>query len=138
MSKDELASKVRGLLASRSRAERDGESIRQALYTSLGAGSAFATGALLGLVEGRVRNKDGTPCSLGPIPLPLAAAIPLVLVSWFFDPARQVSAAAAGATGLLGGTMGRGWGTAWRARGGAEKVGAEDALTAAEQEIVFG
>jgi hypothetical protein len=138
LSKGELESKVRGLMAARSRSEREGASIRDALYGSLGSVSAFTASGLLGLVEGRVRNKDGSPCSLGPVPLPLAAGVPLTLVSWFWDPGRQVSAAAHGCMGMLGGSLGRGWGTAWRQRATQEKqgVGAED-LTPEEQSLVF-
>lgn len=137
-SKTALARQVDRL---KSAARRDGASMEAfgtKVADTLGNGTAWATAALVGVVEGRFRNKDGSPLSLGPVPLPLLGVAGLTGLAWFWNPAGQVSYASAGLAGYHGGTMGRGWGTAWRAKRGVEGVGeADDDLTPEEAALVF-
>ena len=106
------------------------------VYRALGGITALSTAAAVGVVEARVRNKDGTPLSLGPVPAHLMVGTALTITSFFANPFGQVSSAADGCLGAYGATMGRGWGNAWRAKAGGTKVSGdwEDSLEVAMEE----
>lgn len=76
----------------------------------------MSTAAAVGVVEARFRNRDKTPLSLGPVPAHLLVGSALSITQWFADPAGQVSAASNGCLGAYGATLGRGWGSTWRAK----------------------
>lgn len=108
LSKDDLLRRAQSLQGSIKRAKNATENLGGKVERLIGGATATATGFGIGYIETSVRNKDGTPMSLGPLPLALAVGGALSLGALFFDPMGQVSAAAAGAMGAYGATMGRG------------------------------
>lgn len=129
LSKPDLLKRAQGLSNSIKR-QRSLAEMASAKVTSLAGGvTAAASGFAIGYAETSIRNKDGTPMSLGPLPLALAAGVALKMTALFFDPAQQVSAAANGALGAYGATMGRGAALKAEAKkGGQVKTGAEEII----------
>lgn len=109
LSKTDLLKRAHGLASSIKRQRNLAEAASEKIQGLLGGVTAGATGFAVGLVETKVRNPDGTPLSLGPVPLALATGAGLSMLSLFFDPMGQVKAAACGSLGAYGATMGRGW-----------------------------
>ncbi len=138
-SKTALAKAVTRLQASKDRQKREAQSMGTKLSHAIGGITAGATAAAVGIAEGRFRNRDGTPLSVGPIPLPLAAGAAALGLSWWWNPGNQVSAAYAGCMGAYAVSIGRGWGKTWRAKAGVQGIGHDtDDLSPAEAELVFG
>jgi len=93
----------------------------------MGGGVAFATGAGLGFLEGRFRNNDKSPISLGPVPLTLAfatASSGLALATGN----RWVIAAAHGSFGAYGHSLGLASGAEGRVSKAARVSGIGDEL----------
>lgn len=133
-----LAKMVGNLEAARGRERRAAEKMGEKLMDTLGTGTAFATAALVGLAEGRISNKDGSPLSLGPVPLTLAVATGLTGLSWFWNPNQQVSYASAGCAGAYGVTLARVWGRTWKAKAGGVSGVGYAGLTPEEQALAYG
>lgn len=108
LSKTDLLKRAQGLSNSIKRQKTLAQHAGEKIEALVGGVTASAAGFAVGYVETSVRNKDGTPMSLGPVPLALAVGGALSMVGLFFNPAGQVSAAANGALGAYGATMGRG------------------------------
>jgi len=136
-SKTALAGMVSRLEAGKVRERRSAEVLGSKLMDTIGGGTALATAAAIGLAEGRISNKDGSPLSLGPVPLTLAAAAGLTGLSWFWNPNGQTAFAAAGAAGGYGVTLGRVWGRTWKAKSGVAGVGYAE-LSPEEQALAYG
>lgn len=98
------------------RERRSSEKLLDKVSDVAGGVTAFTAAAAVGIVEGRVQNPDGTPLSLGPVPLPLAVGTMLSALSFFWNPLGQVSAAQNGLMGAYGAAKGRAWGTMWKLR----------------------
>ena len=109
LSKTDLLKRAQGLTNSISRQRNLAKAAGEKIETLVGNVTAGAVGFGIGYIETAIRNKDGTPMSLGPVPLALAVGTSLSLVSMFWNPANQVSSASCGAIGAYGATMGRGF-----------------------------
>ncbi len=69
-----LEKKVNSLTNRIAKGNREASVMGERVAGAMGGGVAFATAVSVGFVEGRYRNNDGTPLSLGPVPLTLVAA----------------------------------------------------------------
>ena len=130
MSKTALAEKLERKDNQLARERREGEKLATTLGRTLGASvTGPATAGLTGFIEGRVRNKDGTMLSLGPVPLPVCVGVP-ALVGSVFDHflSNQLAFVASAQFGLAAGTLGRAYGTAARIKKG-ETVATSDRAT---------
>lgn len=114
LSRAALEKKVESADRTKVRDARISEELGNRVLDIAGSLTAGATAAAIGVAEERFKNGP-LPLSLGPVPLTMAAGALLGGVSLFWNPGRQVSYAAAGATGAWAVTRGRAWGTAWRA-----------------------
>lgn len=123
LSKSALARRVESLQRAKASASRAAEQVGEQVLSVAGGGVAWGAAAAVGVAETRWRNKDGSPLSLGPVSLGLAAGTLLLGTSTVYDPGGMISAAAYGALASDGVTRGRGWGVAWRAKSSAPKVG---------------
>lgn len=133
--KNELLRRATSLQASIRRERNRSEALGDKVLNTLGGVTAAATGFGIGYLEAKVRNKDGTPMSVGPVPLALAAGGALSLTALFFDPAGQVSAAACGALGAYGSTVGRGY--AMKAAASAPRVSGEQIVGWSDEEAAL-
>ena len=122
--KNELLRRATSLHASIKRERNRSEALGEKVLSVLGGVTATATGFGIGYVESKVRNKDGTPMSIGPVPLAMAVGVGATITSLFFDPAGQVSAAAHAAMGAYGSTVGRGF--AMKSAASTPKVSGQD------------
>lgn len=104
------------------RIRREGTEVQQrAIHAAAIVGGQVASAGVcagLGYLEGRVRRKDGSMLSVGPLSLPAAAAIaagpigPVAAMLGAEGVATVASQVASGLTGLAIGTWARGAGTA--------------------------
>ncbi|TPV93784.1 MAG: hypothetical protein B7733_18675 [Myxococcales bacterium FL481] len=104
-SKTALAKRVASLNNRIRREKESSAELGERVADLMGGGVAFATAAGLGFLEGRFRNNDRSPLSLGPIPLTLAAAASASGIA-IATGSRWANAAANGAFGAYGHTIG--------------------------------
>jgi len=133
--KQDLLRRAQSLQNSIKRERNRAEALGDKVMGALGGVTATATGFGIGYLETRVRNKDNTPMSVGPVPLALAAGGGLSLLALFVDPAGQVSSAACGALGAYGSTIGRGY--AMKANASKPKVSGEDIVGWSDEEAAI-
>lgn len=139
-SKGALVRQVEGLYRARARSKAQALEMGERVTDVIGEGLALATGAVVGAAEGRYRNKDRSPLSLGPVPLPLAVAV-ASSVAGLATGRRSFNYAAAGALGAWGYRLGQGWGAKQLAklgRKGVSGIGEDWELSDAEKDVVFG
>jgi hypothetical protein len=139
-SKPALVRQVETLARSRVRARSQALEMGERISDVIGEGLALATGAAVGAAEGRFRNKDRSPLSLGPVPLPVVVAV-TSSVAGVMTGRRSFNYVAAGALGAWGYRLGQGWGAkqlAKSGRKGVSGIGEDWQLNEAEREIVFG
>ena len=139
-SKGALVRKVeamsRGKDRQRAAALRAGETVQDVV----GTGIAGATAAGLGYAAGRYRNKDGSPMSLGPVPLEIAAAT-AATIGAVVTGNRAFSYAAAGAIGAYAYKQGEAFGAkqlAKAGRRGVSGVGEDFGLDDDEEALIWG
>ena len=136
--KSALVKQVESMYRSRAREKSRAMEVGTRVSDLLGTGLAMATGAAVGAAEGRFRNKDRTPLSLGPVPLPLAVAA-VSSAAGLFTGRRAFNYAAAGAVGAFGYNIGKGWGAKALSKAGrVSGVGEDWELNDAERAVVFG
>ena len=135
-SKGALVRQVERLHKSRAREKAKALETGERVTDLLGVSLAGITGAVVGAAEGRFRNRDKSPLSVGPVPLPLATAA-VASVGALFTGNRSFAYAAAGALGAMGYNLGKGWGASTLAKSGVSGVG-EERLSDVEHELLFG
>ena len=137
-SKTVLAKRVASLNNRIRREQTQAAELGERVADLMGGGVAFATAAGLGFMEGRFRNNDRSPLSLGPIPLTLAAAVSTSGVA-IATGNRWATAAAQGAWGAYGHTIGLAAGGEGRVKRARKVSGIGDELMEDEEaEHYFG
>jgi hypothetical protein len=69
-----LETRERSLAVARGRERKASETVKAVAVMAGGGAAAAVSAGLVGFIEGRVRNKDGSMISLGPVSLPAAVA----------------------------------------------------------------
>lgn len=69
-----LESRERSLAVARGRERKASETVKAVAIMAGGSAAGVASSGLVGFIEGRFRNKDGSMISLGPVSLPATVA----------------------------------------------------------------
>lgn len=137
-SKTALAKRVTSLSNRINREKRAAEEVGERVAGVLASGVALATATSIGFVEGRFSNKDDSPLSVGPVPLPLAVAAGTSLIG-LATGSRWAEAATSGAVGAWGYGLGLAHGQKSRTSKAKKVSGIGDELMDAEMaEHYFG